>query len=401
MNNISRIINENLDNQRNDLDESSFLKQDVVIITSFEGADHEGMRRNILDCMRLKYIIERLIHVPSRLPQLPIRFNVGVAYTEQGDVNEQAFKKIVNADVLIAVVSGANVNVIYELAVRSLIKPDHLILIKGVSPTVLPIYLQTMGHMDFDARIDANIQREIDNIVSNTADELSWIDLDSDVYPECFGQLQKEIEFGRDDVLRRGLQENLQRMYGRPTKWPSFIADLALQLDPSGLLKTWETYYPTSIIRAQWSKRSSRSYEPSDVATSPVVTAGNAKFMNLFGISEIGDPDDPAMALTAEESMKKLQKFMNSDDFEEFVEDQKKVSNIIFFENDFAQTNVPIRFNDEHREPFLRGTVFMPMLIGKKVVGNPRAFHTTYLLVTYLELSSLPSYSESGGASAA
>lgn len=369
---------------------AAHLTQEIVIITSFEGRDPKAMKRNILDCMRLKYIIEERIEIPSLLLRCPIDFSVSVAYTEQGDVNEKAFNKIVNADVLIAVVSDANANVIYELATRSLIKPELLILIKNAGREILPMYLQSMGHMDFDENIDPSIQHEIDKIARNEDVNLSWSALDGAGLPELFNELKEEIDRGKDDTLARDLENNLKKMYEAPSTWPSFMHELVLQIDPAGLLHAWTTYYPTSLVRVQWSRRSENSYAPSDLASEPVVIAGNPAFCQLYGITVIGDPNNPIEALTMKVSLSKLESLMTEEDFTAFCRDQQDVSQKILFDNDFSQTKVPIKFKEHPVRQYIDG-VFMPMLVGKKVVGNQRSFHTTYLLVTYIDLSGLPS----------
>ena len=302
------------------------LDQDVVIITSFMGDDPERMRRNILDCMRLKYIIENHTTITWRLMNLPIQFHVSVAYTEQGDVNTNAFKKIINSDVLIAVVSDANVNVIYELAVRSLIKPEHLILIKNADEQILPKYLQSMGYISFDSKIEPSVQHEIDKIARNEFSDLAWSDLDGSQYPSAFDDLKSEIDRGKDETLQKELQNNLHKLYQKPSEWPNFMADLALQIDPAGLLDAWSTYYPTSLVRVQWSGRLGRSYKVEEMAGAPVVIAGNPRFCQLYGIKDVGDPNDGATALTASESLAKLKQFMAEDDYSAFEQDQQEIS---------------------------------------------------------------------------
>jgi len=100
------------------------IEKNVAVMMPFGGTDPQRQRRCILNFLRIKYLIENVIEVqllPGE-PESKINYKVKHARTEVGSIPDEALRTLLNADILIGLITEVNVNVIYELAVRNLLK---------------------------------------------------------------------------------------------------------------------------------------------------------------------------------------------------------------------------------------------------------------------------------------
>jgi hypothetical protein len=98
--------------------------RNVLVITSFGGGDQATVRKSILEFMRIKYIIERKIEVYHRHndPLSRLNYNVTVFKAEIGAIPSNAIDRIAGTDIVVALITEKNVNVVYELAVRNIFR---------------------------------------------------------------------------------------------------------------------------------------------------------------------------------------------------------------------------------------------------------------------------------------
>ena len=98
------------------------------MVTGFGSGQPQSERQAILDVMRIKYLVENKIDVlPQGRPAgRRISYDVNVFRARTGYIPEDGLTHIDTADVLLALITEQNVNVIYELAIRNLLRDEVL-----------------------------------------------------------------------------------------------------------------------------------------------------------------------------------------------------------------------------------------------------------------------------------
>lgn len=362
----------------------TILNREVVVVMPF-GGDCCPEREAILHFMRLKHIVEKHINVTNLLnsddPGIDVRYHVSVAHTEVGDIPEESLEKIVAAEIVIAMITNVNANVIYELAVRNLMKQETLMIVKGDSRKILPIYVQSMAYIEYDnTKFDA-VSKTISTIAEDEAHYgLSWSELSE--IPE---ELIVAIEH-KDQALIRTIERAFFKLETKPPQLPNALRKFASQTAPYNLLNSWVTYIPWSIMRICWSKRSGRHrYHDGDMRGEPVVCTSNEEFLQLFDQGGgVPDPDGDH-PLTFSDMLSHVKPFFESHKYKKFEDDQSHLVQKIIYQGRNGVAKVPMEFNSEHTNPAYRNKCYLPCLVGKLRVGDINVPHTTYLLINYIE----------------
>src|SRR5262249_30393939 len=87
------------------------------------------------------------------------RFEVGVS------IPKNVAPSIAKADVLIALITELNANVIYELAIRNMLKSEVLLIVHD--PESLPIYVKDFGRIDYDRVTGEILKSTMNRIVAD------------------------------------------------------------------------------------------------------------------------------------------------------------------------------------------------------------------------------------------
>ena len=362
------------------------IVRQVVVVTGFGGEDPKRGRRAILDVMRVKYLVEHMIEVKpqGRSPNRRLHYKVDVFRAPTGAIPDDALSAIDNADVLIALITEQNVNVIFEIAVRNLLHDEFLILLGGESENVLPIYLQSLAHIDYKPLNTEQEEKIIQDQIENTAvaprPTLLWTSLDT--IPDDLVEVIK----AHDARLLSELQHALQNLEDGPPRRPAFLRNLVKDLDPGRLLSSWITYNPYSMLRIRWRHRLRQDeYTEEDMVEEPIVYSGNQEYLRIFNrMDDFSDPDGNE-PLTFARLMQNIKNFVEEHDLKEFLEDQTVATKEIIYRDGFARVKVPLRFNHEH--PFHPNKSFLPQLVAKRIVGDVRAPHSMFILVSFVEIS--------------
>lgn len=368
------------------MDRQPFTKK-VAVMMSFggddRGADHSeqaqelNRRRATLDFMRIRYLIEQKVSVKARGGRDDVVHVVKAYNLNVGDVAPKVITAIAEADVVVGLLTERNVNVVFELAVRNLLKDEMLLLVKGDPEDLVPIYLQGWARIRYD-QVDA--KDVTDQIEALASAALPRLDLYSPI-PETLVEAMETHEDRLGVELERALQDielaNFQRR-------PDHILDLAKYLDPGRMLAAWTTYYPYSVVRIRWRKRSARSgYAPEDMDGPAVVYSANDEFMSLYNrAGKLPCPDGPE-ALTAADLVMGLARDEIVDNLDDFTRDNDRVATRIIFGDGFAWSRVPLRLNGNHPIAQYRKTAYLPNMAGKRIIGAPERPHAAYYLILY------------------
>ena len=364
------------------MDRKPFTKK-VAVMMSF-GSDDPGeqtrehcRRRATLDFMRIRYLVEEKVSVKARGGQDDVVHVVKAYNLNVGDVAPKVITAIAEADVVIGLLTERNVNVVFELAVRNLLKDEMLLLVKGDPDDLVPIYLQGWARIRYDQVDSRDVIEQIEALAAAAQPRI-------DLYSPIPDGLVDAIDKSEDRLaveLERALQDielaNFQRR-------PDHILDLAKYLDPGRMLAAWTTYYPYSVVRIRWKRRSSRSgYSPEDMDGPAVVYSANDEFMGLYNrAGKLPAPDGPG-ALTAADLLLGLARDEIVENLEEFTRDNDRVAEKIVFGDGFAWSRVPLRLNQNHPIAQYRKTAHLPSMAGKRIIGDPERPHAAYYLVIY------------------
>ena len=176
-------------------------KGTVVVVMPFGGTGAER-RKAILNFTRVKYIIEEKCHVVPAVPSTTgtrVAYDVAAARTAD-EIPRKALEQIRNADIVIALLSGQNQTVTYELGYRRA-REAPVILMVG-SDDDLPDYEKPVAYLDWRQH---EVLNEIDSLASSDFPPLGDFEVD---IPDAL----KDVIDAKDDGLINGLQLALQEI---------------------------------------------------------------------------------------------------------------------------------------------------------------------------------------------
>lgn len=352
------------------------ITKQVSVMMPFGGDKPKRRRRFVLEFMRLRYLIENKTTVVNEKIDKKISYLCKAFRARVGDIPRDGMQVVAQSDILIGLVSEKNVNVIYELAVRNLLKDEMLVILKG-ERDLLPIYLRNMPFLEYDSGEYSAVAELMDDMSRNR----TVLNFEDEIPPE----LRKKID-EYDEQFLNALNVSLGTVENNCPKRQSYILDLVQDLDPGLLLGKWVTYTPVSIVQIRWKQKSGGvGYVPEDMDGPPIIYSGNDHFRYLFNMAdEIPDPNGPN-PLTQEQLLERITPFLLDGNIEAFERDQARLGEAIFLGDGFGQAEVPMEITADHPRDGYKNKVFLPCMIGKRTVGDTYAPHMTYLLIAFVE----------------
>jgi len=373
--------------------------RDILIIMPFGGTEGNNSgseekylteKHCILDFKRIKYLVENKVKVIAKKGDegSRITYNVEVYNETVGAISPGALRKIIEADILIALMTESNINVIFELAIRNLIGPNFIIITKGDSRAFLPVYLKDWACIRYDIPNDDDnkkILEELDKIADLGGITFSW---DDGIIPSV---LINTID-DKDNALIGSLQSTLQSLETSPPDLPAHFkearAHIIKNADPGLILSEeigWVTYIPYSVVRIKWKKKhSTLGYNPEDMIGEPVVYSLNDKYKQLFNYQVAGFPNpDSNDAITSNVLIENIEECIDHEHLVAFKDDQINAASKIIIKDQYGQAKVPLQFNDKH--PTFPNKAYLPCMVGKRTVGNTSSPHAVFLLIAFVE----------------
>ena len=370
--------------------------QNVLVIMSFGGNDILAERRSILEFLRIKYIIENKINVYQKKsdPNSKLLFEATVYKAEVGSIPDDAIDRITGADIVVALITERNINVIYELAVRNVFRAEFVIIIKGNPKDVLPIYIQDIAYIPWSKQEGVGEEqalgehgKKIQNIINQLA-EIEQTDLDFNFNSDQIPTALKKAVDEHDRDLIADLQRSFEKIKSFPAPRPlPFLQKHVGSLDPGRLLVGWQTYVPFTIVRIKWKRQSGvQKYKPEDIDGEPAVYYANEQYANIFdfALADFPDPNGES-PLTIPRLIEQVSDYVDPADLESFKKDQAEISEKIIFKNAaFSSARVPLRFNQQHPFEGTRGKSYLPVLLSRRRIGDPNHPHTMFLAVVMI-----------------
>jgi hypothetical protein len=342
--------------------------RNVVVVMPFGGEDNVERRRAILNFKRLEYLVRSRCKVKSASSVSEtdyVVYGVQVAKTAMEDISDRALRQIQNADILIALITETNPNVIYEVAYRR--AKDRTVILVVDSPNYLPVYLTRLGRQSWKQK---EVLERIEKMAIDHLPELP------DFTVGIPNDLKADID-RFDAELEKGLQEALLEIEAKFEPEPI----QAVQYLRGIISDETSSFYPCSIVEVAFSKRGEFA-NPKDSA---IVCDFDDRFSRLYGYVDkaAAEHDKP---LTLIKLLERIEKFSDKDNWDQFMLEQKELTETVIKERGFARVTVPLRFNEEHHDKEYRGASFLPCIIAQVIDGSPDESHKMYLLVVYIEI---------------
>lgn len=345
------------------------MRQRKVVVAMPFGKTKAEKRKAILNFERLKYIIENKCQVVPIGPHPPgtrIAYDVEVAKTATDQIPDRALSQIVNADILIALLSERNLNVVYELGYRRARQRTVILMVD--SQDDVPIYEASVAYQSW--RQD-DVLGHIDLIAGRNFPQLD------DFKVNIPGELRDVID-ALDNELIQNLEEALQEVENNfIVLTPDPVQKLRSLLSDDEITR----FYPFSVVEVGFSKRG--EFEDSEAPTK--VVEFDEKFSRLYGYVSKSDAynDGP---LTLPRLLNRLEQFSDPEDWETFLQEQKKLTDTVIKDLGFALATVPIKINGSHTDDGFKCKSFLPCIAARVVDGNRSGPHRMYLLIVYVEL---------------
>lgn len=336
----------------------------VVVVMPFGGKSGTDTRRAILNYKRLEYIVSKKCEVESSPgSETPVAYAVSVANTATEKI-ATVLDKIEKADIMIALVSEQNPNVLFELGYRRARNPT-VILVVG-SPENLPIYESDVAYQRW---AQAEVLARIETIANDSYPLLPDFTVGID-------ESLRQVIDANDAVLVQDLQNALQEI---EKKFVFREGDAVRHL--RGIVSDeTQSFYPSSIVKVSFSGRGKF-----DDAKPPEVVDFDEEFCRLYNYAgkASAEKDRP---LTLAKLVERIRDLSDETDRNEFYAEQEHLTATVIRGGGFARATVPMRFNGEHSHASYRNSSILPCLIAQVVDGNPDGWHRMFLLVVYIPI---------------
>ncbi len=341
--------------------------RNVVVAMPF-GRTAVEKRKAILNFRRLKYIIEEKCQVvPSPTTGSRVAYDVDVARTITNEIPERALSHIYQADILIALLSERNFTVTYELGYRRGRERTPVMLMVDSQDDV-PVYEAAEAYLVWK---QDDVVEEIDRIAHK--DYPSLVDFRGDIPPSL-----KEVIDAKDDELVNNLQLALQEI---ENEFVVYEPDPVQKL--RGLLsESIDRFYPFSVVEVSFSKYS--EFEDPNVPAK--VVAFDEDFSRLYGYPGkiAATRDEP---LTLDRLLKRIERYSDGDDWNEFLQEQLKLTETVVKNYEFARAYVPLKINSTHPDDQFKGKSYLPCMVAEVIDGDKAGPHKMYLLVAYIAIN--------------
>jgi nucleoside 2-deoxyribosyltransferase len=343
-------------------------RRKVVVAMPF-GRPGAERRKSILNFRRLKYIIENKCQVVPPVPSttgMRVDYDVEVAKTAMDEIPRRALEQIRSADILIALLSGSNQTVAYELGYRR--ARERTVILMVDSQDDVPIYEKSVAYQDWK---QDDVLGQIDDIAGKDFPPLD------DWKGDIPGGLKDVID-AKDNELISNLQLALQEIEQDFGVWfPDPVQKLR------GILSESITrLYPFSVVEVSFSKKG----EFEDQEAPAKVVDFDDDFSRLYGYasSTVAKQDTPH---TLDRLLNRIAKFSDTDDWDKFLAEQKTLTESVIKNYEPARATVPIRINSSHTDAGFRCKSFLPCMTAYVIDGSLDGPHRMYLLIAYIELS--------------
>jgi nucleoside 2-deoxyribosyltransferase len=341
----------------------------VVVAMPFGGEVERERRKAILNFSRLKYIVENRCQVVPPVPSTTgtrVDYDVEVAKTAMDEIPRKALEQIRSADILIALLSERNQTVAWELGYRRA-RERTVILMVDSHDDVLPVHEKAVAYQDW---IQDDVLKQIDSIADSVYPKLPGFEVD---IPDAL----KDVIDAKDDGLVQNLQLALQEIEQDFGFWyPDPVQKLR------GILSDEITrLYPFSVVEVSFSKRG----EFEDPNVPATVVDFDEDFSRLYGYVDktAARRDKPH---TLDRLLNRIASFSDPDDWEKFLEEQKKLTADVIIKYRRARAYVPIRINSSHPDAGFRGKDYLPCMAAQVIDDDLDGPHHMYLLIAYIEV---------------
>jgi hypothetical protein len=361
----------------------------VYVLMPYGGDETDKRRLAILEFLSLKYMIN-LINEDLRKEANSLQYDVNVCETFIDGIAANALQKISDADVIIAMLQDRNINVIYEVAFRHLLRDQMIIMVKGNANEQVPVYLRDKAHLL--SPFPQKVMESIEFFGKSTLKKYQNVSFQDSHPPE---DLQEEVSTHSNAEITT-LKQALEEIRQKGPSPSSFISNQQTKQETTSSseplrLSNWAAYlhYPISIVKFSWNKMShlkAGRYEPTDLDAEqpPIIFDGNTEFRMLYGLEKETEPDLSKLNIDASQLIEKLHSIVDPQDLEDFTNDQIRLQpELIFVNAPTGNAKVPIKLK-KHR--FFQDKWFLPCLIGKQVIGKLSGPHETYLMIVYIEI---------------
>lgn len=403
--------------------ETMTIQKKILILMPFEGEfsvddedqDASPVLERFYNIMfkRLKYIIE------SRIGSIEFRglkymLSANVFLTSTGSIQRDALRAVKDSDLVIAYINALNSTVIFELTARTMLRAEWILILDETFDEELkfvvsipyvrmvPFYLRTVGYTALSGKNNKEIFRDIlrmakdpayVNLVPYTSNEVVQkpflpSDYDSPLVPLSLKNL---INTDKDAYLEAQLMKSLKELVEKPRGLPEHIQAIMEELDPEWMITNASTYYPSVNMKYTWyPKDSDRDYTDNDLVDEDALACDwNPEFTRLFGFANLRRGVDK---VTDTMLHARLKKYVDENDLAEFEQDQLELTHRIIYGNDIGVARVPIRFNNNHPDPWIRKKHFLPCVVMKKEVGRKSSIHYLYTFVIFFEVTNDKNY---------
>jgi hypothetical protein len=373
--------------------------RNVVVAMPFGSAGAER-RKAILNFRRLKYIIENKCEVVPREVSMTserVVYDVDVARTPLDDIPKFALKRIYAADILIVLLSGRNPTVTYELGyrrgresdtVRESETPDESVtpvILIGDTRDDLPVYEASVAYEDW--RQD-DVLGQINAIAASNFPKLDDFGVN---IPDA---LKAAID-AEDGKLTRGLELALQKIENKFVE----LSTRPVQKLRGMLDESIERFYPSSVVKFRFSKQG----ELADPKAPPEVVKFDNGFVELYGYGSkmaVGKP------LTLDRLLNRIERYSDKNDWQEFMQEQRDLTETVIKDYGFARAKVPMRINNSHPYDQFRCKSFLPCMAARVIDGVRTELpggevdfnepHQMYLLIAYIQMPAVASVASPG-----
>jgi hypothetical protein len=361
----------------------------IAVVMPWGGDDSKERRRAILNFKRLEYLVRNKCKVKSAGAvdeSDSVVYGVEIVRARRDFIPDQVLKRIEIADIVIALLSGLNTNVIYEVAFRRALDHvafkralDRAILLLSDPPESLPIYMQSLVHHNWKQN---EIQKRIDMIADDPQAQPELPDFTVGIPNEL-----KEIIDRYDRDLATDLQDTLQEIEEsfehEPIEAISCLRGIVSDQTAS--------FYPSSVVKFSFLQRG--EFDPSSPAE---VLEFDDKFIQLYGYAGRADAEGDR-PLTLGKLLKRLydpdksdKRLLDIGNWSQFSTEQTTLANTIIKEYGFARASVPLHFNEKHPyEQFCKKS-YLPCLVSRVIDGRRDGPHDMYLLIVYIQLPDPP-----------
>ncbi|MCK7501141.1 MAG: hypothetical protein MZW92_71720 [Comamonadaceae bacterium] len=172
---------------------------------SFGGGDKSLKRLSILDFLRVKHIVTDLVDVEhvQGMAETRVNYEITRAELEVGDIPNKAKAIIYGADIVVAVLTERNVNVVDELALRFELKGQCIIMIRGKAEDLLPIYVKDQAYYDLDSNLPEIYRHKLNEIAAADKPHLDFRDPVPTPVTKLIEQYDTNLKFFLQNALQR------------------------------------------------------------------------------------------------------------------------------------------------------------------------------------------------------